>query len=1314
MKPQLKTILIFISSAAVLFFSFAAHSQAIIPFSHWGPKNPYLKFTTSAQTLASSTCSGITTVQTTSASGLAVTVGSNLTVNLTGSAGIIFYSDSGCTAAVTSVVVATGTSNKSFYFMTPTSGTSTLTASATGYADANQNETITVNGYVWTGGGGDANWSTAANWSGGSAPGAGNVAVFNSTCSQCNATITSNPNILGVRIWSSYAGVITQNAGVIISAGTSGWVQDTGTFAGSNSAIIINGVMALSGGTFGSTSATLTVASTYTVSGSAAFTHNSGTINFSCSSCSKTLTPGTVVYNNVSFTGVGEDNTISGTFTVNGTLTLADGGSSSGAMTSGTILANGNVVASSYGKTGTTLIIINGTGNQSVTGVSDANIPEFQVASTGGIVTYSGNLHFYENYTYTSGTVDASASTVQFAKWSNTRTVTPGTIAYNNVTFGGTGTTYTLSGTMTVNGTLSLEDTSSGGGASLNGGTILAYGNVVASLVGKSGTTLIKISGSSNQTISGVSTAAIPDLEIVSTGGIVTISGTFKLNGRYVYTSGTVDASTSTLNFVNWARTVALTPGTTVFNNVSFAGHSSTFTMTGTLTTNGTLTFADDCCTAAAVNGGTFAANGDVTFSAYGSVGTAALTFGGTTANILTVGASAARLKGLITVNKTGSGSVTLASNAAFTGAAQSFTVTAGLIDLAGFTLNVTNVLTVNAASTLRCSGGTYTNGSLVNNGTIDCAGYAYNWTGAGGNTNWNTAANWAGGVVPTATKIAVFKDTYCGANCNATVNVDPGVQGVTLVSPYTGTITQSAGVAMTIGSTGWSQAAGTFTGGDSAITYSGPFSLTGGTYAASSGTTTFSKAFTISGAPTFTAGTSSFLIAGAYSSSNAISANGVTFNNLEFRGNSTINDLGGGTITVNGLLTLSDPDFSSQQRLNNGTINLLGGLTTASYGKQGTVVLQIVGTSGTQTVTGISTGSIPNLVIATTNTVALSGIIRLTGNFTYTSATSINAGTSTVLFNDPAYGTVHTISPNGISLNHVEIKQDSATDSLSGGIMNVLGDLTLSDNTTGYLNNGTINVSGNMTTASYGKKGTALIKLVGTSGTQTVTGVSTGMIPYFEIATSNTVAFSGTLKFIKDFTYTSATVFNAGTSTVLIDDPGYNGSHTISANGVSFYNLWFRGSAPYDSLNGGTLNVLNDLTLDDITGGSTLSNGTINVSGSVNALNYGRRGTVVISMIGGTAANLSQTNSTAVIPSGFGINKTAATVVTLTSAVNLNSTGQTLNVTSGDIAMNGFAFTIKSGLTLNSNTVTKGGAVLTVNSVVAGTGSLYGGTVNP
>jgi hypothetical protein len=44
---------------------------------------------------------------------------------------------------------------------------------------------------------------------------------------------------------------------------------------------------------------------------------------------------------------------------------------------------------------------------------------------------------------------------------------------------------------------------------------------------------------------------------------------------------------------------------------------------------------------------------------------------------------------------------------------------------------------------------------------------------------------------------------------------------------------------------------------------------------------------------------------------------------------------------------------------------------------------------------------------------------------------------------------------------------------------------------------------------------------------------------------------------------------------------------------------------------------------------------------------------------------------------------------------------------------MSGYALTVP-GLSLNSNTLTKGGGILTVNSVVAGTGSLYGGTVAP
>jgi hypothetical protein len=230
--------------------------------SFWKHRVPLLAFTTSAQTLLTSACSGSVTVQNRNASNVAANVTSNLTVTM-GGAGLSFYSDVFCSSPISTVTIGTGTNSASFYFIGSIAGVANLTAAATSYETISQTETLTTNPFVWIGGGGDALWSTAANWSGGAAPGAADIAVFDGTCmSNCSPTISAGISISAVRMLLGYSGTITQNAGftIALSNGTWGWVQNAGTFLGGTSNITLSGAFAILGGNFTSTTGSLIVA----------------------------------------------------------------------------------------------------------------------------------------------------------------------------------------------------------------------------------------------------------------------------------------------------------------------------------------------------------------------------------------------------------------------------------------------------------------------------------------------------------------------------------------------------------------------------------------------------------------------------------------------------------------------------------------------------------------------------------------------------------------------------------------------------------------------------------------------------------------------------------------------------------------------------------------------------------------------------------------------------------------------------------------------------------------------------------------------
>ncbi|MBL7889603.1 MAG: hypothetical protein JNL24_08625, partial [Bacteroidia bacterium] len=107
-------------------------------------------------------------------------------------------------------------------------------------------------------------------------------------------------------------------------------------------------------------------------------------------------------------------------------------------------------------------------------------------------------------------------------------------------------------------------------------------------------------------------------------------------------------------------------------------------------------------------------------------------------------------------------------------------------------------------------------------------------WTGSI-NSNFNVGANWSPAGAPGVSDVALFDGTSA-VNCDLNVNVS--VQGITIASTYSGVITQLAGNTIIIGTGGFSQAGGTFVGGNSNITINstGLYSLSGGSFTSTSG----------------------------------------------------------------------------------------------------------------------------------------------------------------------------------------------------------------------------------------------------------------------------------------------------------------------------------------------------------------------------------------------------------------------------------------------------------------------------------------------
>jgi hypothetical protein len=872
---------------------------------------------------------------------------------------------------------------------------------------------------------------------------------------------------------------------------------------------------------------------------------------------SQNIQPGPTTYYNVdlSATGWQTKNLLGGTLKVGNLLTLSAyaGCGRWCATNNGTIELYGNLNATLSGMTGTALLKVMGNGNQVLTGVYGAQIFATEIASTGGAVTLSGNLYFVKSYLYTAGVIDAATSTVSF---DSNISINPGSgIFYNNVKLDGYTTTINLTGTLNVNGILTMGGTSSSPRAAINGGVVNVFGSANFVSLGFTGTTEIKIIGSVNQTLTGVASASIPNLEIASTGGTVTFSGTIFAINSYKVTSGVINAGTSTLYLSNVSD---LSPDIQTYNNVTIDGYTSVTTLTGTFNINGTLLVGGTSSSPPIyINSGLINAAGNLSFVNSGALGTTVINMMGATNSTLNSGnGSNGNLSSTLIVAKTGGASVLLAAAGFFSTAGRDFTVTSGTLDLASYDLTINDVLTVDPGATVRCNGGEFTAGNVANSGTINCPGYLgydFNWTGAALDGNWNTPGNWQLGSVPGGTDLAAFMDSACGANCNANINTPIVVRGIRLLSTYSGTITQSVSQTVTWGAKGWGQSAGTFIGSDAAITITGQFRLSGGTYTATSGTTNLRETI-ISGTPTFNHNNGHWI----WTNSSAISSvSSVHFNDVTFSGHAMGYNLGGSTMRVDGDLVFADTSsLTNLGRVNNGTIDVYGNVSNSGYGKNGTANVRVMGNPLGQTINGVNTGYFPAMTInAGANNVTFSGDLKFVDDFNMVSVGTLTVAGSTIYFTNRAGGSSQTIVPGTVNYNDVVIYGHNTNYNFSGGTLNVGGTLTLGD--TGSwanlrsINSGTLLAFGDVIVTDFGSNGTANIEMAG-SAPASLNMSATGFFPRGTVVLNKTggavIQFMSNVQF--NGVGTQNLTINNGTS---VDMNGYNltvGNNIIN-NGV-------------------------------------------------------------------------------------------------------------------------------------------------------------------
>ncbi len=584
-------------------------------------------------------------------------------------------------------------------------------------------------------------------------------------------------------------------------------------------------------------------------------------------------------------------------------------------------------------------------------------------------------------------------------------------------------------------------------------------------------------------------------------------------------------------------------------------------------------------------------------------------------------------------------------------------------------------------------------------------------WVGGdGGNTNdktnWSTSdpavCNPGGGnasAAPTTTDVAIF-DPDC--DNGAAINANWSVAGININAGYTGTITQNASITLTVGSSNYIQADGTFTGGNSTIDINGTFALSDGTFTSTSGTLSVSSTFTISGTPVFThnSGKVQFDTSAA-----TITPSTATFSSVSFTSAVAKTIADSNTLTVAGTLTLTDGSIAQTTIPAAGSISAQGAsITQASTFDGGSGLIVINGTID-QTFTGSATttvGGLPNIEISKTlGTLYLAGTIRTERNWTYTQGTlDATTNDSTVVFYTP-YQATRTITGSH-TLDNVNIYSYAYT-SLNGTIIadnntiTVAGTLTLTDGSIAQTTipaAGSISAQGaSITQASTFDGGSGLIVINGTID-QTFTGSATttlGGIPNIEISkTLGTLYLAGTIRTTKNWTYTQGTLdATTNDSTVVFATTlTITGSHTLDNVIIDSNDSSAR---TFTIASGTTLTTAGTLTIDNSsTGTITINTGIISAQGNVTvgAGPTAYNGTATLTFSGSNTQTFDLTGATALLDLDTKVNKSGGQV-NLASTLTMNATNQDLIIEEGtfDIVANtlsvsgtGFTFVVQDG----------------------------------
>jgi hypothetical protein len=1141
-----------------------------------------------------------------------------------------------------------------------------------------------ISGFTWTGLAGDGLWSTSGNWSGTIVPGSSDIAFFDSSCTNCNATVDTSINVSGIIINSSYSGTITMGAGNSMSVGADDYTQLAGTINLSDGVLNVSGDLTISGGIVNAGTSTLNLHGNY----------------------ARTINTGSSIFNNVEFamatTGYSFDATIVGTLKVNGDLSLNNSSTSSNGsqINTGIIEVGGNLnstFSNPQMRPGSVVIKLVGSASQTVSG--SGMLPAIEFASTGNIHLV-GNVNVYSDVTYTSGTLNAGSSTLNVLG-DFSRTINTGAVLLNNVIFGMVTTGYsydvTVVGVLKVAGDLELNNSSvhSNGGEIL-AGTIEVEGNLISTFSNpqnNAGSVVIKLVGSSPQNVSG--TGVLPEIVFASTSDINLIGNVYT-SSHITYTTGVVNAGSSTLVVIGaYARTIS--PGNISFNNIEFAmetsnSHANDVSIVGILKINGNLLLnsTSSYTSTGEIHGGSIELAGNLSSSFVNpsnSIGTAALTLNGSSNQEIS---GTGMFHKLITVNKL-SGNVIQQSDIDLDIAGSDLSITQGSWNMAGFNLNVADTFTLDAGTTLFTNCGTHTEGTLVNNGTI-----------VGSSSNPNITISDEAELEGTD---LIFTVTLSEAVCASSTSIDYATTDDSALSASDYTATSGT----------LSIPAQSITGNIVVpVSIDADYELDEIFYVNLSNTTFGSISDSIGIGTLINDDASGFTWTGLGADDNWSSAG----------------NWSGGSVPSSSDVSVFDGTCTNCNSIIDVDINVKGLIMNSTYSgtlTQGSGQTITIGVDSWLQLGGSFLGSDSeitinsNFLVSGGSFTAPSSNIVLLNNFTTTGGAFTFTNSTLKTFGDGG-GKDTIIITNGLvefyNL-HLEKQWNTGPDiNISETIM-IKNDLYINFAYAGSLldGGGTLEVEGSVLVHNSVWNPEVGVKIVG-SNSQTYTQTGTSGVRKIEFSKSGgTVSLIGSI-YTFDLEYTSGIV-DAGSSAIVIY--GQNTNSYINTGSLELFDLKLNkghNAAP-DVVITGTVNVANDLYLDYAYHGNETLGGMINVTrdiviGSLGGIfDANGTGTTNITLVGSGDQKLKnlQYPNTKFFGGFLNVDKPSGKVI-LQSNINLERTGQDLHLIRGGFDMAGYdlnvadTFTLDAGTNLFTNCGTHTEGTLVNNGTIVGSSS--------